>query len=124
MLSTLGAILAEFRRTCCSSATAVQIKSYLDCNYAEQITLSDLADEFQISRFQVFRLFRQRYDLTLFAYVTRLRLQRASEMLLDGASIAQVAWDVGFVDQSHVTRHFKRYFGVTPLRFCSMKRAS
>ena len=47
-------------------------------------------------------------------YLTGRRLDRARRMLLAGRRPAEVAVEVGFHDQAHLTRHFKRMLGVTP----------
>jgi AraC-like DNA-binding protein len=43
-----------------------------------------------------------------------MRLKQAKELLLAGRSIVSVAYEVGFTDQSHLTRRFKQIYGVTP----------
>jgi AraC-like DNA-binding protein len=48
--------------------------------------------------------------------VTR-RLEAARDRILDGRPLADVATEVGFFDQAHLTHHFKRFLGVTPGRF-------
>jgi AraC-like DNA-binding protein len=48
----------------------------------------------------------------------KLRIIAASNLLIKGEPIAQVAYDVGFFDQSHMTKHFKKEYGVTPHKFC------
>ena len=48
------------------------------------------------------------------------RLDRVRRFLNGGASPAQAALDAGFADQSHMSRHFKRTYGLTPARWASM----
>jgi AraC-like DNA-binding protein len=43
-----------------------------------------------------------------------VRVHRARRMLKDGIPIAEVALQLGFTDQSHLNRHFKRMTGITP----------
>ena len=52
--------------------------------------------------------------LTPHAYLNHIRVLRARDLLRQGCPIAQAAVNVGFVDQSHLHRHFKRIVGVTP----------
>lgn len=52
-----------------------------------------------------------------YAYLTQIRVQRAMELLKSGASVAVTAQRVGFTDQSHLTRKFKRFAGITPAAF-------
>lgn len=60
------------------------------------------------------RTFRRSIGLSPYAYLTQIRVEAAKKLLNEGASIADVASDIGFTDQSHLTRHFKRITGVTP----------
>ena len=50
-------------------------------------------------------------------YVTGRRVELARRLLLDGVPAAEAATRAGFYDQSHLTRHFKRLHGVTPVAF-------
>lgn len=91
-----------------------QALDYLETHYAAAITLDDLAAQTHLSPYHLLRLFKATYGLPPHAYLTQLRVQRAKRLLLAGQPIAAVALDVGFVDQSHLTRHFKRIVGVPP----------
>ena len=60
-------------------------------------------------------LFKQSMRMTPHQYVIQTRVNRAKELLLKGKyTIAQVALMVGFANQSHLNRHFKKLIGVTP----------
>jgi AraC family transcriptional regulator len=60
-------------------------------------------------------LFKQSTGLTPHQYVIQCRVERAKQLLLQGElTIADIAYRVGFANQSHLNRHFKRLFGVTP----------
>jgi len=68
------------------------------------------------------RAFRARYGETLGEYVRRLRVEWAArELVTTDKSLALVAVEAGFCDQSHLTRAFKRQLGVTPGRFRAMQ---
>jgi AraC family transcriptional regulator len=69
------------------------------------------------------RAFRARYGDSLGGYVRRLRLEWAAERLVrTDVSLARLAREAGFVDQSHLTRAFKRQFGLTPGRYRNAHR--
>ena len=90
-----------------------------ECLHEEgfDIDLKTLAERAGLSRFQALRAFKRRYGLPPHAYQLCVRVQRAKGMLRDGAAPADVAAHLGFVDQSHFIRHFKRIVGVTPTRY-------
>jgi AraC-like DNA-binding protein len=87
---------------------------YLECHFAEDVSLGALAELAEVDRFQLLRQFRRRFGLTPHAYQTLLRLRCARSLLLDGEPAASAAIAAGFADQSHMIRKFKAVYGVTP----------
>jgi AraC family transcriptional regulator len=81
----------------------------------QELTLEVLAQQAGFSPFHFARLFRQTTGESPHQFVLRQRLDRARHLLeASDAPVAQVAAESGFADQSHFTRVFKRYLGVTP----------
>jgi AraC-like DNA-binding protein len=81
---------------------------------AENLTLSEMAAEAEMPRFVFLRAFSRTHGLTPHAWVIQERVRRAQVLLRAGHAPAEVAAAVGFADQSHLSRHFKRLTGVTP----------
>jgi AraC-like DNA-binding protein len=77
-------------------------------------TLEELAAEVAIGPFALNRAFRSAHGLPPHAYVNQLRVDRARALLRAGHPPGDVAARVGFADQPHLTRHFKRHLGVPP----------
>ncbi|MEZ4294110.1 MAG: AraC family transcriptional regulator [Polyangiaceae bacterium] len=94
---------------------------HIRAHYDEEIRLHTLASLAGVHEVYLVRCFRQTYGLTPHAFQIELRLDAARRALLDGLSCAAAAALVGFHDQSHMTRHFKRNLGVTPGRFASTR---
>jgi AraC-like DNA-binding protein len=67
-----------------------------------------------VSPFQLIRAFHAVFGVPPHAYLMQVRLRAARTMLVRGESITTAAFTCGFVDQSHLTRVFKRYYGMTP----------
>jgi AraC-like DNA-binding protein len=88
-------------------------------SYADALPLETLASEIGLTRFQLIGLFNRGTGLTPHAYLTQLRLRAACRALKDGAALAVAASGAGFYDQSAMTRHFKRAYGITPLQYRS-----
>ncbi|NMB55826.1 MAG: AraC family transcriptional regulator [Leptolinea sp.] len=90
---------------------------YLQEHLAENISLQELAALSNLSPFHFLRLFRRRYGLPPHTCQLQMRLNHARQLLAEGESIAATAAAVGFADQSHFTRAFRRSVGTTPLQY-------
>ena len=91
-----------------------RVRDYLREHVDEQVSLDHLAMMASMSRFQLTRQFARAYGLPLHGYHLHVRLLEAKRRLRMGMSIATVAADLGFADQSHLHRRFKGAFGMTP----------
>ncbi|MFB8761693.1 helix-turn-helix domain-containing protein [Nocardiopsis alba] len=77
-------------------------------------SLEELAARVGLGPFALNRAFRSRYGLPPHAYLNQLRVDRARTLLAAGRPVGEVASEVGFADQPHLTRHFRRHLGVPP----------
>lgn len=96
---------------------AERVRECLHQDASSNVDLSTLAEQTGLSRFQALRMFKRRYGLPPHMYQLRVRLGLAQKSLREGLQPAQVAAKYGFVDQSHLTRHFKRLLGITPAQY-------
>jgi AraC family transcriptional regulator len=95
-----------------------QVEERLRDEYRDPPALEELAREAGVHRSHLARAFRALHGCTIGELVRELRLGWALERLRRGASIAAVATEAGFADQSHMTRWFVRTLGRTPGRSC------
>jgi AraC-like DNA-binding protein len=93
------------------------IRDYLQVHLADRVTLAELARATGLTDYAVLRGFRRATGIPPHRYLTQLRVRRAGELLRAGHSPVMVARAVGFADQSHLNRHFRRLVGVTPGTF-------
>ncbi|WP_342361763.1 AraC family transcriptional regulator [Terrarubrum flagellatum] len=100
-------------------ATALDL---MRARIAEPISLVELATELALTEYQVIQLFKRMTGFTPHSYLNQLRLDQARRRLARGSSIADAAAACGFYDQSALTSHFKRCYGVTPLQFAIAAR--
>lgn len=91
-----------------------RVIDYIQAHLDRDLSLEELATVGQMSSHYFCQQFKQSTGITPHQYVIRCRVERAKDLLLQGLAIADIARSVGFVDQSHLTRHFKRLTGVTP----------
>jgi AraC-like DNA-binding protein len=83
--------------------------------YRGVVVILDLASEANVHPVHVSRVFRRCHGETLRDYIRRLRIQEACRLLKSGArSIAEVALEIGYYDESHFAKAFKRVIGTTP----------
>lgn len=87
---------------------------YLAANFAEDISLAQLAALAGVDRFHLLRAFRRSIGLPPHLFQTQLRLRHAKRLMLEGEPAAMAAAAAGFADQSHLIRKFKAAYGVTP----------
>lgn len=97
-----------------SALIARRVRERLHDGYADPLTADDLAAAAGCSRFAASRAFTAVYGLAPSDYQRQLRLRAARALLTGGASGAEAAAYAGFADQAHLTRWFRRYYGVTP----------
>lgn len=91
-----------------------RVRDYLHAHLDTAVSVRTLATIASMSRFQLSRQFQRAYGLPLHAYHLHVRLAESKRRLRAGDTIAHVAADLGFADQSHFHRRFTRTFGITP----------
>lgn len=98
-----------------SPAAQARVLDYIEAHLADDIDLTTLAQIVNVSTSHFASLFKQSVGVAPYQYLLSRRVHRARDLLLhSGLSIAQVAAEVGFYDQSHLTRHMRRVLAITP----------
>jgi AraC-like DNA-binding protein len=100
------------------------VREYLVAHAREQTQASSLEKIAGTDRFTITRHFRWAFGTSPDRYRTLRRLGLAQAAIESGQSLAQVAADAGFADQSHMTRQFKRTYGLTPTQWRALTAAS
>jgi AraC-like DNA-binding protein len=98
-------------------AAVARARTHLEQRYDERVRLHELAEVAHLSPYRLNRLFREEIGVPPHRYQLDLRIDRAKALLARGESIAAVAAAVGFADQSHLTRHFRRLVGLPPSHY-------
>ena len=100
-----------------------QARSYIEENFSQGVSLQALAQHVALSPYYFLRVFRAEVGMPPYAYLKNVRVRHAQRLIEAGKSLAEVAMEVGFSSQSHLTRQFKRIIGVTPGQFAQQVRS-
>jgi AraC family transcriptional regulator len=102
----------------------VRALEYIQDQLNTDLTVSGIAQAVGMSPYYFNKLFKESTGQSPHQYVVEARVRKAKELLTTGKfTISEAAHHVGFVDQSHLTRHFKRLFGLTPKRLLDSQKA-
>lgn len=99
------------------AAVLAPVLELLNDAFAQRLSLEQMAAVGGLTPFQLIGAFKRATGLTPHAYLTQLRLRAAIRHLGAGQPLIDAAVASGFYDQSALTRHFKRTFGMTPLQY-------
>lgn len=92
-------------------------RDYLHAHLDQDLGLDDLTRVTGVDRFRLTRAFKAAFGLAPHAYLVQLRLARARQRLAAGQPPALVAMTLGFADQSHMGRWFRRAYRLTPAHY-------
>lgn len=108
---------ATLRPIAARQADLETIRSHIEQNFAERLTLECLAERAGLSMFRLVTAFRLRFGVSPYRYLSTVRVRAAQQLLIAGTPPAIAAIEVGFCDQSHLCRHFRTICGTTPRQF-------
>lgn len=91
-----------------------RIRGLLDHAYEKEMPVAELADAVHLHERYLISLFKTATGIPPHQYLIARRLEHARRMMSTHLPLCTVAASTGFTDQSHLTRHFKRTFGITP----------
>ncbi len=97
---------------------------FLKENAATQVTSRDLEGVSSLDRFTLARQFRTAFGTSPHRYLIMRRLERVKRDLGNGETLVNAAAANGFSDQSHMTRHFKRAYGMSPGKWRHLNAAT
>jgi AraC-like DNA-binding protein len=118
MLSSLSGRQAE-RRTSLRLAGLLRVRDLIAADPAASHPLERLERVSGLDRWTLARQFRAAFGTNLRSFRTMRQLDRARGMIRAGTPLSEVAVAAGFADQSHMSRLFKRTYGLTPGRWAT-----
>ncbi len=91
---------------------------YIHEHYSSNLSLQEIALISDVHPVHLARVFRNKYRCTIAEYIRRLRIETACKLMLNSdLTMAQIALETGFTDQSHFIKVFKRLTNKTPAEF-------
>lgn len=107
-----------FLRTVAPNSSEVErVCEFLDTHYGERLRLSELCRVGRMSKSTLLRSFARFKGITPYRYLQSVRINRAKELLEQGASPTDTAALTGFSDQSHFTNAFHTFLGLSPAAY-------
>lgn len=98
---------------------------YIAEHFTEPIRLDDVAHHVSLSSFRLAHLVKEATGRTILQHVHRLRIQQARRLLEQTSrSCAEIAYDVGFGDQSYFIKQFRKLTGITPMKYRALDRST
>ncbi|WNR45471.1 response regulator transcription factor [Paenibacillus roseipurpureus] len=92
-----------------------RIQSFIEQRYADNLQISDIAKEVYLSSTYMCLLYKQETGETINDYVTKVRIEKAKELLSDPRiKFYEICDLVGYSDPSYFSKLFKKYVGLTP----------
>lgn len=103
-----------------------QAKQYIETHYSQPISLNDVAQALHVSPSHLSHVFSRANGCTLFAFLTKIRMEKARGLLNDGRhNVSEAAYATGYEDPCYFSRVFQRYFGYAPIELIhNPKKAS
>ena len=115
LLSHSNASTEQSGRRVSEAARLGRIDEYLRAHLADDVKLSDLARVAKCSTFRLIRICNQHWGETPFRRLTRLRIERAKDMLLHSdASVIAISHECGYSNPAHFSTAFRRNSGMAP----------
>lgn len=99
------------------NAAVKRTRDFIEDHLAQDFGLATLAEIAGLSVFRFAHVFKENTGLSPIAFRNQCRVDAARRLLLTPQPIADIAAELGFADQSHLTRHFQRIVGISPNRY-------
>lgn len=112
-----------------SDETEMHMLQYIQTHIhqPDELRVDSLVKRFGLSKNYIGRYFKKHFQETLQQYITRNRMKRVEYLVANSLmSVKEIAYDMGFADSCHLVKNFKKYSGMSPLKYrnkCNSRKA-
>lgn len=103
-------------------STIIKLLEYIDDNYQRDIGLAEIADNFEMNPAYLSILFKEQVGMSYIKYLTKVRMDHAKRLLLEGYKVGEVSEMVGYSNYRYFCDVFKKHEGQTPNEFKGVVR--
>ena len=97
-------------------------KAYIDAHYHEPLSLTEVSEWVGVSESHLSKQFTKETGENFIAYVTHIRIEKAIQLMWGGMKLFEIAEKVGYPNQGHFSRIFKKIIGLTPQQYRETSR--
>jgi AraC-like DNA-binding protein len=107
-------------RSCKKDNTLVIKAKDMICNNSEDVlSLDDICNELEMSKFKFIRLFKANTGISPYQYYLNYKVERAKRLIEKNKDVYCAVAECGFVDLTHLNKHFKSIYGITAYEYMS-----
>lgn len=101
------------------NALIKKTKDMLLTNFENGLKLDEICNELDLSKFQFIRLFKAHTGISPYQYFLNCKIERAKQLIEENGDIYSAVAECGFVDLTHLNKHFKSVYGTTAFEYMS-----
>lgn len=97
-----------------------KVMGYIDANYMNEISIGQIADDLNINRKYLARVFKEKTNMTMQQYLIKKRMHEAKKLLRAGYNVEEAAFMTGYTDSFAFSKIFKKIYGNSPVNYKSI----
>lgn len=101
------------------NALVKKAKDMISCNSKDILSLDDICKELEMSKFKFIRLFKENTGISPYQYFLNYKVELAKKLIEKHRDVYSAVVECGFVDLTHLNKHFKRMYGITAFEYMS-----